>query len=177
MGTKIDYNDKLYHLNIQGVLMLSVVFMTMLTALIMMMSVKWASEIIHSRLDPIMNDECNTAGKCLVGEIFFSLYGWTFILFYSIWRHLNTLHLSATRKMNQYESLHRACIELWWAYIKQSKVFELYFPTCIFLKVYFSKAYIELCWAFINGAVVGAERISLVYFYKVYFLKVYFSKA
>ena len=79
--------------------------------------------------------------------------------------------------MNQYESLHRACIELWWAYIKQSKVFELYFPTCIFLKVYFSKAYIELCWAFINGAVVGAERICLVYFYEVYFLKVYFSKA
>ena len=68
-GDKKDYNDKLYHLNIQGVLMLSLVFMTMLPALMIMMSVKQASEIIHRRLDPIMNDECNTAGKYLVGEI------------------------------------------------------------------------------------------------------------
>ena len=75
MGTKKDYNDKLYHLNIQGVLCnaISVVFMTMITALIMMTSVNQESEITHRRLDPIMNDEYSTAGKCLVGEISFPM--------------------------------------------------------------------------------------------------------
>ena len=61
------------------------------------------------------------------------------IIFFSIWRHLHTLHLSATRKMNQYESLHRACMELWWAFINGAVVGAELIFRCVFSNMYFLK--------------------------------------
>ena len=66
-GDEENHDDKLCPLNM---LMLDICDVSddVKTALVIMMSVKQASEIIHTRLDPIMNGECYTSGKCLVGE-------------------------------------------------------------------------------------------------------------
>ena len=65
-GDEENHDDKLLKLNM--LMLTRDVSDDVKTALVIMMSVKQASEIIHTRLDPIMNGECYTSRKCLVGE-------------------------------------------------------------------------------------------------------------